>query len=84
MTTIARIEGIKTLWKGVSSVIVGAGKTIARTTRSANSWLTEAGPAHAVYFGTYEIVKEAAGGNVDNNHHPFAAGSFGPECISRV
>jgi solute carrier family 25 iron transporter 28/37 len=28
-----------------------------------------------VYFGTYEIVKEAAGGNVDDNHHPFAAGS---------
>jgi solute carrier family 25 (mitochondrial iron transporter), member 28/37 len=29
-----------------------------------------------VYFGTYEIVKEAAGGNVDNKHHPFAAGSL--------
>lgn len=59
VTTIARIEGIKTLWKGVSSVIVGAG------------------PAHAVYFGTYEIVKEAAGGNVDDGHHPFAAALSG-------
>lgn len=32
------------------------------------------GPAHAVYFGTYEIVKEFAGGNVDEGHHPLAAG----------
>lgn len=38
-------EGIKRLWKGVSSVFMGAG------------------PAHAVYFGTYEITKEAFGGN---------------------
>lgn len=33
-----------------------------------------AGPAHAVYFGTYEVVKEMAGGNVDDGHHPLAAG----------
>ena len=33
------------------------------------------GPAHAVYFGTYELVKEAAGGNAeDGKHHPGAAG----------
>ena len=33
------------------------------------------GPAHAVYFGTYEIVKEYAGGNkMDGKHHPLAAG----------
>ena len=33
-----------------------------------------AGPAHAVYFGTYEIIKEAAGGNAaDGKHHPAAA-----------
>jgi Mitochondrial carrier protein len=31
VTTIARIEGIKTLWKGVSSVIVGAGMLQAYT-----------------------------------------------------
>lgn len=35
-----------------------------------------AGPAHAVYFGTYEIVKDMAGGNVDEGHHPLAAGGF--------
>lgn len=41
-------------------------------------WLTEffgdIGPAHAVYFGTYEIVKDFAGGNADAGHHPLAAG----------
>lgn len=34
------------------------------------------GPAHAVYFGTYEVVKEMAGGNVDDGHHPVAAGKL--------
>lgn len=33
------------------------------------------GPAHAVYFGTYEAVKDLAGGNHDDRHHPFAAGT---------
>lgn len=42
---ISSTEGIRALWRGVASVIVGAG------------------PAHAVYFGTYEAVKEMAGGN---------------------
>ncbi|EEH09139.1 mitochondrial RNA splicing protein [Histoplasma capsulatum G186AR] len=50
VTTISRIEGWRTLWRG---------------------------PAHAVYFGTYEVVKELAGGNVGNGHHPFAAGLSG-------
>ncbi|PGH04372.1 solute carrier family 25 (mitochondrial iron transporter), member 28/37 [Blastomyces parvus] len=59
LTTISRIEGWRALWRGVSSVIVGAG------------------PAHAVYFGTYEVVKDLAGGNVGNGHHPFAAGLSG-------
>ncbi|KAJ9292623.1 hypothetical protein DTO271G3_8595 [Paecilomyces variotii] len=59
VSTIYRIEGWRTLWKGVSSVIVGAG------------------PAHAVYFGTYEFVKEFAGGNVDDGHHPMAAALSG-------
>lgn len=36
------------------------------------------GPAHAVYFGTYEVVKEFAGGNAqDGKHHPLAAASSG-------
>jgi solute carrier family 25 iron transporter 28/37 len=38
--------------------------------------LIATGPAHAVYFGTYEIVKEMAGGNVDDGHHPLAAGKI--------
>jgi solute carrier family 25 iron transporter 28/37 len=43
--SVATTEGTKRLWKGVSSVFMGAG------------------PAHAVYFGTYEMTKEAFGGN---------------------
>lgn len=31
------------------------------------------GPAHAVYFATYEAVKHAMGGNAAG-HHPVAAG----------
>ena len=34
------------------------------------------GPAHAVYFATYEIVKNAMGGNERTEHHPLAAGKF--------
>jgi solute carrier family 25 iron transporter 28/37 len=45
ITRISSTEGARALWRGVASVIVGAG------------------PAHAVYFGTYELVKEWAGGN---------------------
>ena len=60
VSTIYRIEGLRTLWRGVTSVIVGAG------------------PAHAAYFGTYEVVKEYAGGNKqDGKHHPYAAGTLG-------
>jgi hypothetical protein len=33
-----------------------------------------AGPAHAVYFATYEVVKQAMGGNAAG-HHPVAAGT---------
>ncbi|KAG8683892.1 Fe(2+) transporter [Ceratobasidium sp. 395] len=50
---IASTEGLRTLWRGVASVIMGAG------------------PAHAVHFGTYEAVKELAGGNT-GGHHPGA------------
>jgi solute carrier family 25 iron transporter 28/37 len=42
---ISSTEGARALWRGVGSVIAGAG------------------PAHAVQFGTYETVKELAGGN---------------------
>jgi len=57
-STIARVEGGRSLWRGVSSVVVGAG------------------PAHAVYFGTYEAVKQAMGGNDLTAHHPLAAGGL--------
>ena len=58
MVTITRVEGFRALWRGLSSVVVGAG------------------PAHAVYFATYESVKHAMGGNEGGNHehHPLAAG----------
>lgn len=51
------------MWKGLSSVVVGAG------------------PAHAVYFATYEAVKHAMGGNAaGGEHHPLAAGAcIGPQ-----
>ncbi|KAF3352201.1 hypothetical protein VdG1_00682 [Verticillium dahliae VDG1] len=38
-------EGFLSLWRGMSSVVAGAG------------------PAHAVYFATYEAVKHVMGGN---------------------
>ncbi|KAF2121724.1 mitochondrial carrier domain-containing protein [Lophiotrema nucula] len=61
MVTISRVEGFRTLWRGVSSVVVGAG------------------PAHAVYFASYEAVKHALGGNEGGHgeHHPLAAAASG-------
>lgn len=39
---------------------------------------THKGPAHAVYFATYEWVKHAMGGNsgLKTDHHPLAAGKI--------
>lgn len=37
---------------------------------------TSIGPAHAVYFATYEAVKQAMGGNNGTEHHPLAAGNL--------
>ncbi|KAI1001564.1 putative mitochondrial carrier [Podosphaera aphanis] len=56
---IAKGEGIINLWRGMSSVILGAG------------------PAHAVYFATYEAVKHLMGGNQTGTHHPLAAATSG-------
>ncbi|KDN52301.1 putative MRS4-protein of the mitochondrial carrier family [Tilletiaria anomala UBC 951] len=53
---ISTAEGARALWRGVTSVILGAG------------------PAHALYFGTYEAVKELTGGN--NEGHQFASTAF--------
>ncbi|WFC99263.1 Fe(2+) transporter [Malassezia yamatoensis] len=47
LSRISSVEGFKGLWKGIASVILGAG------------------PAHALYFGAYELVKEHTGGNRD-------------------
>ena len=57
----------------MTSVIVGAGEDglIRKLRRRLN---IETGPAHAVYFATYEAVKQAMGGNDRNTHHPLAAG----------
>lgn len=56
---MASTEGVLSLWRGMSSVIVGAG------------------PAHAVYFATYEAVKHLMGGNKVGVHHPLAAATSG-------
>jgi len=56
---MASTEGVLSLWRGMSSVIVGAG------------------PAHAVYFATYEAVKHVMGGNQAGVHHPLAAATSG-------
>lgn len=53
---ISTAEGARALWRGVTSVILGAG------------------PAHALYFGTYEAVKDVTGGN--NEGHQFASTAF--------
>jgi hypothetical protein len=77
---IATGEGILSLWRGMSSVIVGAGECNAvalnLTVDSATCRLTMLGPAHAVYFATYEAVKHAMGGNQAGVHHPLAAGTL--------
>lgn len=57
-TRISSTEGTKRLWRGVASVIMGAG------------------PAHAVYFGTYETAKQLGGGN-DNGYSFKATASAG-------
>lgn len=56
ISRISSVEGARALWRGVASVILGAG------------------PAHAVYFGTYEAVKETTGGNAEGHH--FASTAF--------
>ena len=59
----------------MSSVIVGAGE--GGLIRKPRWWLNiETGPAHAVYFATYEAVKQAMGGNDRSTHHPLAAGKY--------
>lgn len=56
---ISSTEGIRSLWRGIGSVVMGAG------------------PAHAIYFATYESVKHNLGGNIGDEHHPFVSGFAG-------
>ena len=76
--TISRAEGVRSLWRGLSSVVAGAGVFIFFISARSYEYFrltTEQGPAHAVYFATYESVKHTLGGNNGKNeHHPFAAG----------
>ncbi|KAJ1981888.1 Fe(2+) transporter [Dimargaris cristalligena] len=62
---IGHTEGLKTLWRGVNSVILGAG------------------PSHALYFATYEYIKDLVGGNSDQGSHPLASG-LGGACATVV
>ncbi|OLL22496.1 putative mitochondrial carrier [Neolecta irregularis DAH-3] len=58
LTRISASEGARTLWKGMTSVVLGAG------------------PAHAVYFGTYEIVRNELVGD-QRGAHTLATGAAG-------
>lgn len=85
ITTISRVEGYLSLWRGLSSVIVGAGTSTSRNGALQRSkWLiSETGPAHAVYFATYEAVKQSMGGNAAG-HHPLAAGEQLEDTMVRI
>ncbi|KAJ2453285.1 Fe(2+) transporter [Coemansia sp. RSA 2336] len=56
LRVISTTEGIRSLWRGVMSVVLGAG------------------PAHAVYFATYEHTKKILSGG---NANAMAAGAAG-------
>ncbi|KAL2877531.1 Fe(2+) transporter [Colletotrichum sp. CLE4] len=78
---IASREGVLSLWRGMSSVVAGAGEwppsITAVISKKALHLLTLSGPAHAVYFATYEAVKHVMGGNQAGVHHPLAAATSG-------
>ncbi|KAJ9206387.1 hypothetical protein DTO207G8_1718 [Paecilomyces variotii] len=50
-TRMFQREGLRSMWRGVNSVILGAG------------------PAHAVYFATYEGAKELLGATSSTEHY---------------
>ncbi|KAI8323166.1 carrier protein [Martensiomyces pterosporus] len=56
---ISTTEGMRSLWRGVMSVVLGAG------------------PAHAVYFATYEQTKKLFTAAAGGNQHALAAGAAG-------
>ena len=76
ISRIASTEGVVTLWKGISSVALGAGSSPCRSPLGSLTGADKGvGPAHAVYFATYEAVKAGMGGNEGSGHHPLAAGT---------
>jgi hypothetical protein len=62
------------MWRGMTSVVLGAG-TFPSFLPHFN-WSEFSGPAHAVYFSTYEVVKQHLGGNMGQGHHPIATGKL--------
>ncbi|KAI9092446.1 mitochondrial carrier [Phlyctochytrium arcticum] len=58
LSRITTVEGFSALWRGVSSVIIGAG------------------PAHALYFATYEQCKEVFK-EMDSGHHHLSHAAAG-------
>ena len=67
------------MWRGMTSVVLGAGLTLPLDGRGIQ--LTWTGPAHAVYFSTYEVCKQHLGGNVGHGHHPFATCTIFHFCL---
>lgn len=59
VSKISATEGAFSLWRGMTSMIMGAG------------------PAHAVYFGVFETVKSALGGDDHTTHHPLISAGAG-------
>lgn len=51
----------QSVFKAIRSIVVQEG--VSRLWRGISAVLLSAGPAHAVYFATYEAAKEAFGGN---------------------
>jgi len=76
VSRIASTEGALTMWRGMTSVVLGAGSSSSTTFLTTFALTPYPGPAHAVYFSTYEIVKQHLGGNLGQGHHPVATGTF--------
>lgn len=68
------------MWRGVNSVILGAGMfCIFSKYVPFNLILTSIrsiGPAHAVYFATYEGAKELLGATSSTEHYILETGMF--------
>ncbi|GJD06608.1 Mitoferrin [Galdieria sulphuraria] len=65
----------QSIFRAVHSIILHEG--VSRLWRGVSAVLISAGPAHAVYFATYEAAKEAFGGNKNSQHHPLATSAAG-------